>query len=113
MTALAFARSPLRLLPLALLVTAMGAWASQSTPSVTVDAPDAAAASSVATIAPYGAVAHDSTAASASVLPYGAMTSATSTTVAAILPYGAISHDVTTESASILPYGAVNARVAP
>ncbi len=111
MTALAFARSPLRLLPLALLVTAMGAWASQSTPSVTVDAP--ATASSVATIAPYGAVAHDSTAASASVLPYGAMTSATSTTVAAILPYGAISHDVTTESASILPYGAVSARVAP
>ena len=111
MTALAFARSPLRLLPLALLVTAAGAWASQESPSATVDSP--AVASAVATIAPYGAVAHDASAASASILPYGAMTSATRTTVASILPYGAITHDATTESASILPYGAVGPRVAP
>jgi len=111
MTALAFARSPLRLLPLALLVTGAGAWASQDHTAVTVVASSAAA--SVATIAPYGAVAHDSTASSASVLPYGAMSPAVATASASILPYGAISHDATTASASILPYGAVSPRVAP
>jgi hypothetical protein len=111
MNALAFVRSPLRLLPLALLVTAMGAWASQGTASATVEPTFAAAA--VATIAPYGAVAHDTTAAPASILPYGAMTSGSSSASASILPYGAINHDATTESASILPYGAVSPRVAP
>lgn len=111
MTTLAFVRSPLRLLPLALLVAAMGAWASQGTASATVES--RSDVGSVATIAPYGAVAHDAKAAPGSVLPYGAMSAGAIDATASILPYGALSHDATTASASILPYGAVSPRVAP
>jgi hypothetical protein len=111
MNTLAFVRSPLRLLPLALVVVAMSAWASHGTAPATVESSSAAV--SVATIAPYGAVAHDTKAAPASVLPYGAMSPGAIDATASILPYGAISHDTTTESASILPYGAVSPRVAP
>ncbi len=110
MNTLAFIRSPLRLLPLALLVTAMGAWASQDAARATVET---ASSRAIATIAPYGAVAPAPTAAPASILPYGAMSHGAVNTSASVLPYGAITHDVTTEAVAILPYGAVSPRLAP